>query len=109
MKESLPKNQVFIPHDSIEWVSHAIVSKQVIKNQAGNITLFAFDEGEELTEHTSPYDAVVEVLEGKVQITIGGTDHTLSDREAIIMQANIPHALKAMSPAKFILTLIKGD
>ena len=109
MKESINKNEIFIPSNSIEYVQNSVVSKQVIKNNAGNVTLFAFDEGEELTEHTSPYDAIVQVLEGKLLIKIADSEHHLSMGDNIVMEAKIPHALKALSKVKFILTMIKGE
>jgi quercetin dioxygenase-like cupin family protein len=108
-KETIGKNLKFVPIHSIEYSSGSVVSKQVIKNKAGNVTLFAFDEGEGLSEHTAPFDALVYVLEGNLQIRIGATEHNLSGGDAIIMEANIPHALLALSKIKFILTMIRGE
>jgi quercetin dioxygenase-like cupin family protein len=108
-KENIEKNRIFAPVQSIEYSAGSVVSKQVIKNKSGNVTLFAFDEGEGLSEHTAPFDALVQVLEGRLRIRIGTSDHTLSAGDAIIMEANIPHALQALSRIKFVLTMIRGE
>ena len=108
-KENLEKNKIFAPLQTIEYLQGSVVSKQVIKNKAGNVTLFAFDEGEGLSEHTAPFDALVQVLEGNLLIKIGETEHNLSGGDAIIMEANIPHALNAISRIKFMLTMIRGE
>jgi quercetin dioxygenase-like cupin family protein len=109
MKDSIEKNKIFTPSNSIEFVEGAVVSKQVIKNKSGNVTLFAFDEDEGLSEHAAPFDALVHVLDGNLRITIGGREHQLTTGDSIIMEANIPHALKALSKIKFILTMIRGE
>lgn len=105
---SIEKAKKFNYTDSIDYASHAIVSKVISRSKQGNITLFAFDEGEFLSEHTAPFDAVVQVLEGKVSIVIGGQEHQLSAGEAIIMPAGIAHALNALERFKMILTMIKN-
>jgi len=84
----------------------AIVSCQVTKAEGGNVTLFAFDEGQELSEHTAPYDAFVHVLEGQAEIRISGNPFLLKSGEGIIMPANEPHALKALKKFKMLLTMI---
>ena len=109
MKESIEKNKIFAPAQSIEFLAGSVVSKQVIKNKSGNITLFAFDEGEGLSEHTAPFDALVHVIEGNIRISIGGKNHELNAGNAIIMEAGIPHALHALSRVKFLLTMIRGE
>ncbi len=93
-----------------EWVEYAeggIVSKQVIKKENGNVTLFAFDAKEGLSEHTSPFDALIQVIEGEARITIGGKNFNLGSGESIIMPANIPHAVFALQRFKMILTMIR--
>ena len=92
----------------IDYSDGGVVSKQVMKNEAGNITLFSFDQGEGLSEQSTPYDALVEVIEGRVEITIGGEKHTVSEGESIIMPATIPHALHGVERFKMLLTMIKG-
>jgi quercetin dioxygenase-like cupin family protein len=92
----------------IEYAQGAIVSKTILKKETGNISLFSFDKNEGLSEHTAPFDAMVQVIDGKANVIIGGNDNTLSKGESIIMPANIPHALKAVERFKMILTMIKS-
>ncbi|MDA3943638.1 MAG: cupin domain-containing protein [Bacteroidetes bacterium] len=87
---------------------NAIVSKQIIKNEKGNITLFAFDQNEGLSEHTAPFDALVMIIEGEAMVSIGGENYHLAAGESIIMPANVPHALKAEKAFKMILVMIKA-
>ena len=93
--------------NSIEYVEGGVGSKQVIKNKAGNITLFAFSKGEGLSEHTAPYDAFVHVLEGVAEILIDKKSSILKAGEMIIMPADIPHALNATTDFKMLLVMIK--
>ena len=93
---------------SVEYTPDGIVSKQILKETAGNITLFSFDTGQGLTEHTAPYDAFVLILDGKADISIDGQSRTLATGDCIIMPANHPHALKAVERFKMLLTMIKG-
>jgi len=94
--------------NAIEYQSNAIVSKTIIQNKSGSLTLFAFGQGQSLSEHTAPYDAFVMVLDGEFIITIGGKDNTVKAGEAIIMPANVPHALAAANNAKMLLVMIRG-
>ncbi|MCE1200628.1 MAG: cupin domain-containing protein [Bacteroidia bacterium] len=94
--------------DAIDYQHGAVVSKQVMKNEEGNVTLFAFDAGQGLSEHTAPFDALVQVIEGKATITIGGINHELTAGQSIIMPANVPHALYAEKAFKMLLTMIKA-
>ncbi len=91
----------------IAYAPGSVVSKQLIKKDSGNVTLFAFDKGEGLSEHTAPFDALVQVLHGQVEILIGGEPYVLETGESIIMPAGIPHALKAVKQFKMLLTMIK--
>lgn len=93
--------------DLVQYQPGAVVSHTLVKKPTGTITLFAFDEGEGLSEHTTPYDAVVHVLQGESEITIGNSVHPVREGEVIIMPAHVPHALKAVRPFKMILTMIK--
>ena len=95
--------------DLIGVSADSIVSKIVVDKPAGSITLFAFDEGQRLSEHTSPYDAFVQVLDGQVTITIGGQEHTLSSGQGVIMPALIPHSVRAQKAFKMLLTMIRGE
>lgn len=101
-------SSVFTPKDRINYQEGGIVSLQITKNEAGNITLFAFDKGQGLSEHAAPFDAVVQVLEGQAEVIIDGESHYLSTNEVIIMPAQIKHALKATTSFKMMLTMIKG-
>jgi quercetin dioxygenase-like cupin family protein len=94
--------------DSADYQKGSIVSRTIIDKKAGTVTLFAFDEGQGLSEHTAPFDALVYVLDGQVEITISGKPFRLRAGEMIIMPANDPHALKAMTRFKMILTMIRS-
>jgi quercetin dioxygenase-like cupin family protein len=91
-----------------QYQEGSVVSRQVIKEEAGNVTLFAFDEGQELSEHTSPYDALVHILDGEAQIFISGQLFSLREGDLIIMPAGQPHALKAPARFKMLLTMIRS-
>lgn len=107
-KEEFNGNDPFSFKESISYSKNAIVSKQVLKKATGNITLFAFDKDQELSEHTAPYDALVQVLEGKVRIRIGKKEYQLNEGLSIVMPANIPHAVFATEKFKMLLTMIKS-
>lgn len=94
-------------NELVAYAPGSVVSKQIIKKDTGNVTLFAFDKGEGLSEHTAPFDAMVQVLDGKVEILIGGQPYVLQTGESIIMPAGISHALKAVEQFKMLLTMIK--
>jgi len=85
----------------------AIVSRTLIEEDAGTVTLFAFDEKQSLSEHTAPYDAMVIALDGEAEVTISGKSLHLKEGEMIIMPANKPHALKAVAKFKMVLTMIR--
>lgn len=102
------KSKIFSMDHSIEYTSGGVISKQVVNSKGGNVTLFSFDKGQGLTEHTASYDALVQVIDGEVEITIDGNLHSLKKGDSIIMPANIPHALHAVESFKMILTMIKN-
>ena len=106
--ENIEKATKFLITSSVDYMEKSVVSKQIIKSAAGNITLFAFDEGEGLSEHTAPFDAFIQVIDGSAEILIGGISNILSPGEFIIMPANIPHALKAIKKFKMMLVMIKA-
>ena len=93
---------------SVAYAEDSVVSKTLVSKDAGTITLFAFDAGQGLSEHKTPYDAMVYILDGKARITIGGHLHEVSEGEMLIMPANIPHALQANVRFKMLLVMIKG-
>lgn len=101
------KSKTFDFADSISYADQAVVSKHILKKKSGNISLFAFDQGEGLSEHTTPFDAMVLVVDGKAEIIIDGKSHILESGESIIMPATIPHALKAKEKFKMVLTMIR--
>jgi quercetin dioxygenase-like cupin family protein len=94
--------------DLVSYQSGAVVSRIVVKRDAGNVTLFAFDAGQELSEHTAPYDALVQVLDGEAEITIAGRSHRLRAGDLILMPANKPHAVRAAARFKMLLTMIRS-
>jgi quercetin dioxygenase-like cupin family protein len=93
--------------DVINYQNGSIVSKQLIKKPNGNITLFAFDKDESLTEHTSPFEAVVYMVDGEMEIKIGGNPYIVKAGEILIIPSGIPHGLKATVKSKMLLTMIK--
>jgi quercetin dioxygenase-like cupin family protein len=92
----------------VNYQEGSIVSREIVKKPTGNVTIFAFDEGQGLSEHTSPFDALVHVLDGEAEISIGGKPHNLHNGDIILMPANEPHALKAQKRFKMILTMIRS-
>jgi quercetin dioxygenase-like cupin family protein len=90
-----------------DYQTHSIVSREIIKKATGTVTVFAFDAGEGLSEHTAPFDALVYVLEGRAEIMIAETWHAVREGDMIIMPANRPHALKAVEAFKMLLVLVK--
>jgi quercetin dioxygenase-like cupin family protein len=94
--------------DLVAGQEGAVGSRTLLKRTAGTVTVFAFDHGQGLSEHTAPFDALVHVLEGEAEVTIAGTAHRLSAGEMILMPANQPHALTARTPFKMLLTMIRS-
>ena len=94
--------------DMVGYQEGAVVSKTLIDKAAGTVTLFAFGQGQGLSEHTAPFDALVQVLDGEVEIKISGRAFNVKPGEIIVMPANEPHALKAVRPFKMILTMIRS-
>lgn len=92
----------------VNYQPGSVVSRQIVKKEKGNVTLFAFDEGQALSEHTAPFDALVYVLEGESEVTISGKPHILKSGEMILMPAGEPHALKALKQFKMVLTMIRS-
>jgi quercetin dioxygenase-like cupin family protein len=98
---------VKIPH-FVSYQEGSIVSREIVRKPTGTITLFAFDQGQALSEHTAPFDALVQILEGEVGITIAGKPNRLQGDVMILMPAQQPHALKALQRSKLILTMIRS-
>lgn len=93
--------------NGIDYAGNGIVSKRVMEKATGNLTLFAFDKDQRLSEHSAPFDAMVQVLEGTADIHINKKSYKLNEGETIIMPANIPHAVFATEKFKMLLTMIK--
>ncbi len=93
--------------EMVEYQNDGIVSKTILNQNSGSVTLFAFDAGQSLSEHTAPFDALVQVLDGRADVTIGGETVAVNTGEMIIMPANISHALAAPEPFKMMLTMLK--
>jgi quercetin dioxygenase-like cupin family protein len=91
----------------IDYQDASVVSKTVIDKGIGTVTLFAFDKGQGLSEHTAPFDALVNVVDGEAEVTISGEPRTVKSGEMIIMPANEPHSLKAREKFKMMLVMIK--
>jgi len=91
----------------VQYQDGAVVSREVVRGKAGTVTAFAFDKGQQLSEHTAPFDALVIGVDGAADITIGGQVHPLKTGEMIIMPAGIPHALNAVARFKMMLVMIK--
>lgn len=99
------------PHilaDMVDYQAESVVSKTIIEKKTGTVTLFAFDQGQGLSEHTAPFDALVQVLDGEVEIKISGKPFHVKQGEMIIMPAHEPHALKAVTRFKMLLTMIRS-
>jgi quercetin dioxygenase-like cupin family protein len=94
--------------DLVDYQEGSVVSRTLIDEDAGTVTLFAFDEGQELSEHTAPYDALVHLLDGEAEIIVSGKAIRLKEGEMVVMPANEPHALKALRRFKMILTMIRS-
>jgi len=101
-----PKSEILRMAELVVYQAGAVVSRQITKAEAGNVTLFAFDKEQGLSEHTAPYDALVHILEGEAEVIISGQPFQLKAGDAIIMPANDPHALKAIQKFKMLLTMI---
>lgn len=94
-------------HDLVSYQKNATVSSEIIKQETGTVTLFAFDAGQGLSEHTAPFDALVQIIDGQAEITISGEPSIVNEGEIIIMPANKPHSLKALKKFKMLLVMIK--
>ena len=103
-----PKAEILNLAGMVNYQTGSVVSRQITKADAGNVTLFAFDAGQELSEHTAPFDALVHVVEGEAEIIISGKSFPLKAGEAVIMPADEPHAVKATTQFKMLLTMIRA-
>jgi quercetin dioxygenase-like cupin family protein len=95
-------------NEMVAYSDGSVVSKTLIDKKVGTVTLFSFDAGQGLSEHTVPYDAFVQIVDGEAEVTINGEPHKVSAGQMIIMPANIPHQLKAVKPFKMLLVMIRA-
>ena len=100
-------NQTRVLSELVDYQDGAVVSKTVVKKNTGSVTVFAFDAGQSLSEHTVPHDALVQVVDGRAEITIAGVVHDVDTGEIIMMPANQPHAVRAEQRFKMVLTMIR--
>jgi len=107
-KDSSIANKVVRLAESVQYQERSVVSKTLVKKPTGTITLFAFDAGEALSEHTAPFDALVEILDGEAEVTISGKPFRLQAGDAILLPAGDPHALRAVRRFKMLLTMIRS-
>ena len=105
--EKIEHGTPFIFAESISYQADGIVSKRIIQKEKGNITLFAFDAGQKLSEHTAPFDAVVQVMQGNAEVVVGGKPNQIAAGQSIIMPANVPHAVNANEKFIMLLTMIR--
>lgn len=108
-KSELPDGEVYELTDLVNYAEGAIVSRTLRKTAGGTVTLFAFDAGQELSEHTAPFDALVHVLDGEGQFVIAGQSHTVKTGQLIVMPADVPHAVSASQRFKMLLTMLKNN
>ena len=105
---NIEKAKVFVPNDVIDYAEGGIVSKEFIHTGGGSVTLFSFDAGQNLSEHSAPFDAMVMIIDGEAEILIEGQPHYPKAGEVLIMPANHPHAVNAKTRFKMMLTMIRG-
>jgi quercetin dioxygenase-like cupin family protein len=111
MSQAIPENllgKVVYLSDLVEYASDSVVSRTIINKPTATVTLFAFDAGQQLSEHTAPFDALVYVIDGEADVSIEGKMHQLKQGEMVIMPANKPHFLKAEKKFKMVLVMIKS-
>ena len=104
----MPSGEAIDIASLVEYAPKSIVSRQLIKNDAGTITLFAFDQGQSLSEHTAPFDAVVQIVDGQAELIIDGQSVPATAGQMVIMPADVPHAVKAPARFKMLLTMLKA-
>jgi quercetin dioxygenase-like cupin family protein len=103
----LPPAKAVRLDEELAYQSGAVVSRTLAKTRGGSVTLFAFDDGQELSEHTAPFDAIVQVLDGEVELTIGGAAVPARAGETVLMPKGVPHAVRATTRFKMLLTLVR--
>ena len=107
-KGKIPSAKALELADLAQYAPGSIVSKAIAENDAGTVTLFAFDAGEALSEHSAPFDALVQILDGEAELTIGGESVRATAGQIVLMPASVPHAVKAQKKFKMLLTMLKS-
>ena len=106
---ALPASQAIELADAVAYAPGSIVSRTLVENNAGALTLFAFDVGQGLSEHSAPFDALVQVLDGEVELTIGGQAVRATTGQVVLMPADVPHAVKAVKRFKMLLSMLRAN
>src|ERR1035437_7350696 len=109
MTNEFNHSEVFNYSDLIDYANGSIVSRQIIQRKTGNITLFSFDKGQKLSEHTAPFDALILVIDGEAKVKINSVPFKVTAEQKIIMPANVPYAVNATERFKMVLTMIKDN
>ena len=107
-KRGMPSAEAVTLAALVDYGTDAVVSRTLAKSEAGTLSVFAFDKGQELSEHSAPFDALVQILDGEAELIIGGQSVAAPAGQAVLMPANVPHAVKAPVPFKMLLTMIRG-
>jgi len=107
-KGTLPVGEAVDLAGLVDYAAGSIVSRTLAENDAGTVTLFAFDDGQSLSEHTAPFDALVQILDGRGELTIGGESVPAKAGQVVLMPADVPHALRADGPFKMLLTMLRA-
>jgi quercetin dioxygenase-like cupin family protein len=107
-KARILSSQVLTTAELVSYQPGAVVSRTLIDKQASTVTVFAFDAGQGLSEHSTPFDALVQVVDGEAEITLSGTPHVVAAGQLMIMPANQPHAVRALTPVKLLLIMSRG-
>jgi len=107
-KGDLEPSRIYRINEMVDYAEDSIVSRTITKNDSGTVTLFAFDKGQALSEHSAPFDAIVQVLDGKVELVIGGESIIAESGETVMMPKNVPHAVNAVEKFKMQLIMIRG-
>lgn len=104
----LEKGIIFSANKVIDYADGGVISKELVHSNAGSVTLFSFDAGQGLSEHSAPFDALIQVIEGKMELTVEGTKHVISAGESFIIPNNAHHSVNAAERFKMIITMIRG-
>lgn len=104
----LEKGTIFSANKGIDYADGGVISKELVHSNAGSVTLFSFDAGQGLSEHSAPFDALIQVIEGKMELTVEGTKHVISAGESFIIPSNAHHSVNAAERFKMIITMIRG-